>query len=189
MKNRFVFTGTFLTASLVVAFVSGNVLSRPMRASHTGVTDAVKQAVVQAIQGEIYDYGCESDGFDAADESGKDWYQLRAYLTPSLDSNNGGEVIHKFMPLGEVIRLFSIESDGSAILYGHPEWHFPPTSPNFLTVYMDDDQLCQHKHDWLRVNYRVELKPSALLIRQAEERQRKRLGAAYQPHRRDCSLK
>ncbi|MGH9758073.1 MAG: hypothetical protein ACRD4M_10075, partial [Candidatus Acidiferrales bacterium] len=71
---------------------------------------------------------------------------------------------------------------------GHPQWDFPPTSPNFLTVYMDDDELCRYKRYWPRVNYRVELKPSEQTLREAEARQKIRFGEDYVQHKRYCSF-
>ena len=190
MKANAICVGKAVAVAIVLTFFNGLVLSRSTTpAQKRAVTESIKNAVVQAIQDELYDFGCQSYGFDAAEESGDDWYQLRAYVKPELLDDNQGEVIYKFLPLGEVIRVFSMEHNGLVVLYGHPEWKFPPTSSNFLTVYMDDDELCQHKHDWLRVNYRMELKPGATLVRQAAERQRRRLGAGYRVHRRDCSFK
>jgi hypothetical protein len=151
------------------------------------IAESEKKAVIQAIQDELYDEGCQGYGFDAAAEHGKGWYQLRAYVKPELDDDEG-EVIYKFLPLGEVIRTFSIEPNGLAILYGHPEWHFPPTSPNYLTVYMNDDVLCRLKHQWLKTSFTVELKPTRAQLREAADRQQIRLGSRYRAHKSDCSF-
>ena len=63
-------------------------------------------------------------------------------------------MIYKLRPIREVCRVFWYNDSGLAILGGHPEWNFPPTEPSYLTVYMDDDQLIQFKHDFLGVNFR-----------------------------------
>jgi hypothetical protein len=70
--------------------------------------------------------------------------------------------------------LFSIRSDGLAILYGKLRDHFPPTQPSYLTVYMDDDELCQMEREWKKGQFTVELKPSADRVTEARARQKKR---------------
>jgi hypothetical protein len=73
-----------------------------------------------------------------------------------------------------VYRLFSIGNDGLAILYGKLRDRFPPTHPSYLTVYMDDDELCQLEREWQKGHFTVELKPSAERIAEARARQQKR---------------
>jgi hypothetical protein len=125
MKAKAICVGEAIALAIILISFSGRVLSRStIPTEKTPVTESIKNAITQAIQDELYDYGCQSYGFDAPAEGGDDWYQLRAYVKPELDDNQG-EVIYKFMPLGEVTRVFSVEENGLVVLYGHPEWNFP----------------------------------------------------------------
>jgi hypothetical protein len=72
---------------------------------------------------------------------------LLLYIQPVLKDGEGA-VIYKLMPHGEVIRNFHLNMDGLAILEGAPDSGFPPTHPNILTLYMDDDEVCRRKHEW-----------------------------------------
>jgi hypothetical protein len=184
----------FLLAFLVLSSVSALDQSKPA-SSKRRITENDKKAVVQAIEDEIYDEGCQGYGFDAAESHSANRYQLRVYIDPDIDVSNEpgtvlqiGTVIYKFLPLGEVYRGFSIESNGSAIIYGHPEWRFPPTGPNYLTAYMDDDELCRLKHDWVRTNFELDTTPPVQRVRDAQQRQKIRFGEQYRNHRRDCSF-
>ena len=64
-----------------------------------------------------------------------DIYELNAYFKPTLNSTGTGWVIYKLMPYGQVLRMFSLRSDGVAVLYGKLRDRFPPTQPSYLTVY------------------------------------------------------
>lgn len=140
------------------------------------VTEADVKAVVQAIEDEIYDYGYQGWGFDVGKHISDDEYRVRVYVEPTLNKDRAAWAIYKLMPFGEVYRLFWIGSDGLAELSGNPEWDFPSTEPSYLTVYMNDDQLCQLKHDWLKSSFVITLKPSPERLREAAERQKKRVG-------------
>lgn len=138
------------------------------------LSQADKDAIVQAIVDEMYVNDLQPEVIDVGTEVSDSEYQMTAYFKPTLDKDNSGFIIYKLMPYGEVLRLFSVEPDGLAILYGRLRDHFPPTHPSYLTVYMDDDQLCQLKKDWKKSYFRVELKPSAKRIAEARARERKR---------------
>lgn len=152
------------------------------------VTTMDRSALVEAIQDEIYDEGCQGYGYDAAAIHSGRTYDLPLYIQPSFDGNGDSWAIYKLLPQGEVYRMFSVDQNGLASLYGHPEWRFPPTGPSYLTVYMDDNQLCQFKHDWIKSSFAVDLMPTSQRIREASQRQRIRLGKEYRPHKRDCSF-
>lgn len=133
-----------------------------------------KDAVVQAILDEMYADNLQPYIIDVGKELSPSVYQLNIYFKPTLNKDNAGWVIYKLMPYGQVYRLFSIRSDGLAILYGKLRDRFPPTQPSYLTVYMDDDELCQMERDWEKGHFTVQLKPSAERLAQAGARQKKR---------------
>lgn len=149
------------------------------------VRDSDVEAVIQAIEDEIYDYGYQGFGFDYAGKPVQQGeYRLPVYFRPYLGrgkdlgevAKGEGFVIYKYPPFGEVFRLFTLEKGGLAVVYGNPEFGFPPTHPNFLTLFMDDDEVCQYKHDWVKAYFVVDLKPSAERLHQAAERQVQRIG-------------
>lgn len=149
------------------------------------ISDEDIKAVALAIEDEIYDYGYQIYEFgDVGRRVANEKQEIRIYVRPFLEQGKDlgevgkgeGQVIYKLMPFGEVFRFFSIEKDGAAIVYGNPEFGFHPEHPNYLTVYMDDDDLCQFKHDWLKSSYVIQLHPSAERLHEAAERQRKRIG-------------
>ena len=86
------------------------------------------------------------------------------------------------------MRMFWIDPSGLAKVGGHPEWDFPPTEPSYLTVYMDDGDLCKLKGEWIHARLQIELQPSKEVIAEAMKRQRDRFGKYYVRHRRDCSF-
>ncbi len=138
------------------------------------LSEADKDAVVQAILDEMYVDNLQPYVIDVGKELSRSEYQLNIYFKPTLNKDNAGWVIYKLMPYGQVYRLFSIRSDGLAILYGKLRDRFPPTQPSYLTVYMDDDDLCQMERDWGKGHFTVQLKPSAERLAQARARQKKR---------------
>lgn len=138
------------------------------------LTPADKKAVEQAIVDEIYLNDLEGYGFDVGKQISDSRYELNAYFKPTLNSENAGWVIYKLMPYGEVYRMFYIRSDGLAVLFGKLRDRFPPTQPSYLTVYIDDDELCRMKTEWQKGRLTVELKPSADRLAEARARQQKR---------------
>jgi hypothetical protein len=151
------------------------------------VTQTDVAALVLAIEDEIYDEGCQGYVHDIASTGKGNSYRLPVYVQPALNDQRLGWAIYKLRPMGEVLREFSVDH-GLSYLYGHPEWDFPPTEPSYLTVYMDDDQLCQFKHEWIRTSFTIELPPTEQRVREAAQRQQSRLGKDYRPHKRDCSF-
>jgi hypothetical protein len=138
------------------------------------LSQADKDAVVQAILDEMYVDNLQPYVIDVGKELSRSEYQLNIYFKPTLNKDNAGWAIYKLMPYGQVYRLFSIRSDGLAILYGKLRDRFPSTQPSYLTVYMDDDDLCQMERDWGKEHFTVQLKPSAERLAQARARQKKR---------------
>jgi hypothetical protein len=138
------------------------------------LSQAGEKAVVQAILDEMYVNNLQPYVIDVGKELSRSEYQLNIYFKPDLNKDNMGWVIYKLMPYGQVYRMFSIRSNGIAILYGKLRDHFPPTQPSYLTVYMDDDELCHVEQDWQKGHFTVQLKPSPDRIAEARARQQKR---------------
>jgi hypothetical protein len=152
------------------------------------VTQATESAVTEAIADEIYDWGCQKyTEFVGEDFSRDDERRLRVYINPKID-NGRGEVIYKFMPIGEIYRSFFMLRNGSVYLGDDPWLGFGPERPSYQTVYMDDDELCRFKHDWLKTTVTIEFNPSAARVRLANQRQRYRWGKAYRVQDRKCSV-
>lgn len=171
---------------------TGSMETRESDTSKTSPSDAVREAVILAIEDEIYDEGCEGYGFDAAATHHEKSYELPVYFEPSDKTKKSdvdeGSIIYRLLPIGEVEREYSVDLGGLATLYGHPEWNFPPTSPSRRTVFVDDDTLCQLKHDSVRAKFILGLPASPQRIRTAAARQRERMGEQYRAHKRDCSF-
>jgi hypothetical protein len=138
------------------------------------LSQADKDAVVQAIIDEMYVNNLQPYVIDVGKELSRSEYQLNVYFKPSLNKDNVGWVIYKLMPYGQVYRLFSMRSDGLAILYGKLRDHFPPTQPSYLTVYMDEDELCQIEREWQKGYFTVQLKPNVDRVAEARARQKNR---------------
>ena len=148
--------------------------------SQRPLSAADANSVVLAIQDEIYDYGYQEDfsPFETSGPSGSE-ARFKIYVKPELVPTKGGLegiVIYKYLPFGEVIRPFLISHEGYAILIGSPENGFPWTQPNTKTVYMDDDEVCQKKRDWRKVQFALPLNPSQERIMEATKRQIMRVG-------------
>jgi hypothetical protein len=140
------------------------------------VTEPDVKALIEAIEDEIYDYGYEGWTVDVSKHLADQRYQLNAYVKPVFNDQNLGWVIYKLMPDGEVLRMFSFRTDHLAVLDGNPEEGFRPTQPSYLTVFMDDDDLCQAKREWIKITFEIQLHPSQDRLRQAAERQKRRKG-------------
>jgi len=138
------------------------------------LSPADKDAVVQAIVDEMYANDLQPYVMDVGKEVSPSEYQVALYFKPTLNNNGAGWVIYKLLPYGEVHRMFTLHSDGSAVLFGKLRDRFPPTEPSYLTVYMDDDELCKTKREWQKGYFTVQLKPSADRVAEARTRQQKR---------------
>ena len=154
----------------------------------TATYRANREAVIQAIEDEIYDWGCQNDEVDfLGSRIGPQEYRLRVYINPQFQDGRG-EVIYKFMPFGEIYRSFWIGSSGLAYLDDTPRQAFGPERPAYKTVFMDDDELCKDKQHWIRAAFIIEEHPAKDRLRQARERQHRRLGELdYGPYK-DCPV-
>ena len=80
---------------------------------------------------------------------------------------------------GEVYRLFSIRKDGVVVLDGNPQNEFPPTQTSLKTLYMNDDEVCEMKLDWLHAFFEIDTAPDERVLRAAARRQKGRTGASH----------
>jgi NTF2 fold immunity protein len=153
--------------------------------------EAEVKAVIEAVEDEIYDYGYERGYYEIGNNLGTSLHwrgRLPIYISPEVEDGEG-EVIYKLMPYGEVFRAFEVEDDDSVILYGNPQNGFPPTQESSTkTVYMDDDEVCQMKHKWLRRSFEVDDSPTPEMRQEAVRRQKLRTGFSdweYAPSKND----
>jgi len=161
------------------------------------VTPAQEQAVVEAIQDEMYDEGCEGYTGDERDrEIDRLRVEVHVYISRELKAGQKsqdpqdahGAVVYKYQPFGEVYREFRFTDDGLVILGGRPEWDFPPTRASRLTVYIDEDEIIEFKRKAHKVKYVMSFLPDPGTIAEASKRQKPRYGDEYVEHERDCSF-
>lgn len=138
------------------------------------LTPVEEKAVTRAIVDEIYVHHLQGYVADVGKQQSASIYELNAYFKPTLNSNKVGWVVYKLMPYGQVLRMFTLRRDGVAVLYGKLRDRFPPTQPSYLTVYMDDGELCRFETNALKANFNVSLRPSAERVGQAVARQKER---------------
>jgi hypothetical protein len=146
------------------------------------LSDTEAKAVVQAVEDEIYDYGYQKHFYQMGENIGTlpnaPRTRMRIYLEPEVNlTDESGRVIYKLIPYGEVLRDFIIRKNGLVVLAGDPQNGFPPTQEsNTKTVYLDDDQVCRMKRDWLRRFFVVDDSPSPERLQEAVQRQKLRTG-------------
>ncbi len=169
--------------SLIICVLASNFLAN-------GHTEGAKrkiskieiQAVLQAVQDEIYDYGFEEDytrvGENLAGDPSKWNRRMPIYIDPEIEIDEG-QVIYRLMHYGEIYRVFTIRKDGLAVLDGDPELAFPPTQPSLKTLYMNEGRVRQLKHDWLRDSFLIDTAPESKRVQAASERQMRRTGYSY----------
>jgi hypothetical protein len=139
------------------------------------VTPEDERAIALAIEDEIYDRNLQGYYADVGGGLGQYKSRVQFYIEPYIHQGVA-TLIYKFMPYGEVYRVFWIRDDGLARLDGNPDIGFPPTQRNFLTLYGDDDSLCRRKHEWLKFYFAIEIQPTNERIAEAVARQKKRTG-------------
>lgn len=140
-------------------------------ASHKPTAQEVS-AIVLAVEDEIYDWGFEKDytniGTTGAIDEPTD---VRVLILPEIDENEGGHVMYRLMPFGEVVRRISFRPDGTAILWGNPWNGFPATQPDTRTIYLDDDSICAFKQKAIRATFTVDPNVSRARREEAIRRQ------------------
>ncbi|MBZ5697136.1 MAG: hypothetical protein LAN18_01165 [Acidobacteriia bacterium] len=163
----------FLMLCLATALLAGrSQQKRPIR-------EAEINAVIEAIQDEIYDLNLEKDFFSVGTttKDNRDQEILNVYFQPDVLDNSRSWIIYKLMPDGEILRMYEIGRSGRIYLHGKPG-EFRITQPDYPTVYMDDDDLCKLKHDWIKRQFIVDTNPDPRLVAAARERQRARRQAS-----------
>jgi hypothetical protein len=156
-----------MTLSLASTLLAGRPQQkRPIR-------EAEINAVIEAIQDELYDLNLEKyvDDIGTRSPNNRNQYSVNVYFQPEVIEDSRSWVIYKLMPDGEILRMYEIGRSGRIYLHGKPG-EFRITQPDYPTVFMDDDQLCKLKHDWLRRHFVVDTNPSAELVAAARARQR-----------------
>jgi hypothetical protein len=133
------------------------------------------QAVILAVEDEVYDFDYQKQFWEVGPEPTRGTTRLPVYIQPALKDGEGA-VIYKLMPYGEVILDIHFNKEGLAVLEGEADGGFRPTQPNMLTVYLDDDDVCRWKHDWLREHFDIMDAPPPERIRDASQRQKQRVG-------------
>jgi hypothetical protein len=154
---------------------------------NTTVTEKDQQSIIQAIEDEIYDWGCQTHVEFVGKKVAPEIYELRVYINPHLKEGRG-EIIYKFMPIGEIYRSFSIDKSGTALLWDDPWLGFGPERPSYNTLYMDEADLCRFKSTWLKARFTVQLHPDERRLQESTKRQKQRLGENYRVHDRNCSV-
>jgi hypothetical protein len=159
---------------LLLILGCGSVLRAGPQWQKGPVRESEIQATIQAIEDEIYDLNLQLEYFDlrGAKDSG-DAATLNVYFQPEVLDDSRSWVIYKLMPGGEVLRMYEIGQSGCIYLHMRPG-EFRITQPSYPTVYMDDDELCKLKHDWIKRQFVVNLHPSKELVEAARARQRDR---------------
>lgn len=166
-------------AILFLLFVRPGLSAIPQAGSHA-VTSAETKAIVQAIEDEIYDWGCQSDEYEFIGER-LDYlhYKVPVYIDPRVRDGQG-RVIYKLMPFGEVYRAYWIGKSGGIYLdNSNPSAGFGPERSSYKTLYMDDAELCKDKTEWIKDYFVVSYRPSPELLKESSARQKKRLGETY----------
>jgi hypothetical protein len=167
---------TMLSVVVVVCTISHTANSQQRRA----ITPDQITSVTQAVVDEIYDFSLQSD-YEYVGEIIGDSRKVVIYFEPK--NNNGvGRVVYKYMPFGEVIRYYVINSStGIATLQGDPglTYPFPATQPNTRTVFLDDAYMCTLRSTWIRRSFEVNLKPTDRMIEDAEKHQLIRIGYSF----------
>ena len=152
----------------------------PIHPGTVGRPISVKEAraVILAVEDEVYDRGYQKRFYMVGPEVSRGVTRLPLYIQPTV-KKDGGTAIYKLMPYGEVLRGFHFSKDGLAVLEGDPDGGFPPTDPDVLTLYLDDDDVCRWKHTWKKYFFEIIDSPSAERIQEAVARQKQRVGYSY----------
>jgi hypothetical protein len=161
-------------ALLVILSVATTLLAnRPQQ--KRAIREAEINAAIEAIQDEIYDLRLEKGFFSvgATAKENRNQEILHVYFQPEVLDDSRSWVIYKLMPGGEIIRMYEIGRSGRIYLHGKPG-EFNISGPDYPTVFMDDDELCKVKHDWIKRQFVVDTNPSPELVAAARARQGQR---------------
>ncbi|MGB6131549.1 MAG: hypothetical protein WBG54_07200 [Acidobacteriaceae bacterium] len=175
-------TATVIATALVFTVCSGSGASQSVKATgseaqfgpYRPLSEAGRSEAVEAILDEIYADNLEGYVPDVGQRVTSSEYRLTIYFKPTLNANGEGWAVYKLMPYGQVLRMFTLEHNGMAVLFGDPHNKFPPTEPSYLTVYMDDSELCRLEEQWPKQRIIVQLHPSPQRVDEAKQRQSER---------------
>lgn len=144
------------------------------------ITESETGAVIQAIQDEIYSLNLQKNFFDVGPSPKGHPGQVivNVYFQPEILENSRSWLIYKLMPDGEIYRMYELGRSGRIYLHGKPG-AFRITQPDYPTVFMDDDDLCKLKHDWIKRQFVVDTEPGLELVKAARDRQREREQSAH----------
>jgi hypothetical protein len=165
-------------AMAVFAILLLGISSAQKRNSAPLLSDKQMKAVALAIEDEVYDRGYQKQFYMVGPEVITGVTRLPLYIKADAD-RNGGTVVYKLMPFGEVVRDFYFTKDGFAVLEGDPDGGFPPTDADTLTLYMDDDDICRWKRTRDKFYFEIIDSPSPERIKEAAVRQKQRVGYSY----------
>ena len=153
--------------------------TKPSASELQKLTEKQVNGLILAIQDEVYDYGFEKNFYRVGITTGSGTSvttRVPVYIRPYLDKDGAGEIIYKDMPYGEILRVFHFQPDGMAVLDNDPEIGFPITEPSHLTLFMDDEELCNDKKTWMHKTVEIADTPSAPRIVAGAMRQQDRVG-------------
>lgn len=140
------------------------------------VPEADSQAIITAIEDEIYDYHLQEKFYEVGEPLTDNTWKIPVYFLPDPKGHDNYTLIYRLMPYGEMLRIATIWDSGLAGLYGNPNKGFPPHGLAMQTVYLNDDEICADKHKAAKFFFVVDMKPSKERIREAVARQKKRYG-------------
>src|ERR1051326_2698015 len=96
--------------------LAGLTLSALAEQGKRPLTATEVKAVIKAVEDEIYDRGNHKDFYQLGDNLGTSQHwksRMHIYINPQYDiRENVGEIIYKFMPYGEILRVFFIGKGG-----------------------------------------------------------------------------
>lgn len=171
-----------LVLPLIFALGSVAALSGARPQAKRPIRESEMNAVIEAIQDEIYDLKLQNDFFELGPSPKDHRLQvvLNVYFQPDVIEDSRSWVVYKLMPGGEVLRMFEIGRTGRIYLNLKPG-EFRVTQPSYPTVYMDDDELCKIKHDWIKRQFVVDTNPSEEVTAAARARQLDRKQHTFGP--------
>lgn len=143
---------------------------------------ALLPAVAQAIEDEIYDLKREGQFFEIdGNGGGADTpASISMYVLKEVSANGTGAVIYKNMPLGEVYRYFTVDSDGVVTLSGSPNSKFPMHGGSFLTIYTTSEEVSKFvMEESYKGKFVIDPKAPKKRIQDAEKRQISRIGFSF----------
>jgi hypothetical protein len=146
----------------------------------TQLYSAEIDSIKEAIQDEIYDYGYYKDYLQIGKNIGTPahWISQSPMYINLINNADGesGEVIYKYMPFGEIDRLFHFGRGKKVILDGNPQNEFPKSQPSQKTIFMDQEDVFEREAHSIKGFFLIDAKPNVETIKKASQRQKERVG-------------